>query len=158
LYAGLNKLRELHVDSHHLCRLPDQIQELQELRTLSLFLRRVIVPDWEKPAYFRPRFEQSLDELFTLLASLSKLSSLTLGEPPEDGWCPAPIFQTFPPALALLRSLEMLTLAVSHPNVHLPLRTPGLERLRKIVAVHVRFDHRDEELNAALPHTQIVTR
>ncbi len=154
--GSLHKLRELSIDSHHLSRLPDQLQELEALRTLRLALRRVIVADWEEPAYFRPRFEQGLAELFTLLATLPSLSSLALAEPPGDGWCPEPIFQVFPPELASLPSLEVLTLEVSHSGVRLPLGTPGLERLRRIVAPFVRFDHREEELRAALPHTEIV--
>jgi hypothetical protein len=155
--GALQKLRELHVDSNHLSRLPEPIGELRELRTLALVLRRVIVPDWERPAYFRSRFEQTLPELFTLLAALPKLSYLTLAEPPRDNWCPDPIFQNLPPELALLESLQVLTLEVSYP-VQLPLGASGLERLPTIVAVNVRFDHSDEEINAALPHTQIVTK
>ena len=148
--AGLHRLRVLSIDSHHLCGLPAGLRSLQELRSLTLLLRRVIVPDWQRPAHFRARFEQDLGELFELLAGLPKLSSLTLGEPPADAWFPERTFDRLPDAFAELRGLEQLSF-VNYPDpIEFP---PGLvmPSVRHIDAGWSQFAATAAELQAMFP-------
>jgi hypothetical protein len=157
--GALKHLRELTIESHELRRLPPQLAELEELRHLRLSFRGHFVPKkWGERPYFRARIEQSLPELFRLLAPLPRLSELTLGEPPRGWWCPDPIVREIPPELCLLESLETLTLIGCQVDVRLPIEEPGLARLRRLVAIDTTFDHSATELQAALPDTRIEIR
>lgn len=155
--SGLRRLRTLYIDSHHLCGLPEGLRELQDLRALTLLLRRVIVPDWEHPAHFRARFEQDLGALFELLASLPDLTSLTIGEPPPDGWCPGPIFDRLPAEFAGLHALERLALIDLMGSIALPhgVVMPGL---RQITTEWANLDATPEELAAMFPGARISRR
>lgn len=128
--AGLVRLRELYIASHHLCGLPDALRALTELRALTLVLRHHYVHDWKRPAHFDPRFTQRLEDLFTLLATLPALSSLTLEEPHEVTSA-APIFDRLPAELAGLRALETLTIGFRWHPIAVPyeLVMPSVRRL-----------------------------
>lgn len=146
--TGLRRLRSLHIDSHHLCGLPEGLRALQELRALSLLLRRVIVPDWQHRGHFRARFEQRLEALFAILAELPGLTSLTLGEPPPDGWCPDPIVDRLPAELAGLRALERLSFVDLHGAIALP-------ALREISVEWATLEATEHELETMFPGARI---
>nr|AHN85649.1 hypothetical protein [Nannocystis pusilla] len=149
-FSGLTRLRELYIDSHHLSRLPDNLRALQELRSLTLLLRHVYVHDWERPAHFRPRFEQSLEELFALLADLPALTSLTLGEP-DNAWHPDRVFDRLPGEFAGLHALEELTLRSIVGRLAMP---PGLvmPSVRRIDDSRYDIAATEAELRAMFPN------
>ncbi len=152
--TGLRRLRTLHIDSHHLCGVPEGLRALQDLRALSLLLRRVIVPDWQHPGHFRARFEQRLEALFAILGDLPRLTSLTLGEPPPDGWCPDPIFDRLPAELAGLRALENLSFVDLERPISLP-HGVVMPALREISVEWASFEATEHELEAMFPGARI---
>lgn len=155
----LRRLRRLSIDSHQLRRLPGELAELGELRHFRLMFRGHLVrKKWGPRPYFRARFEQTLPELFRLLAQLPRLSVLTLGEPPRVWSSPDPILEEIPPELCLLEALETLTLVDCQAPVRLPIAAPALARLRALAAIRTRFAHSDAELAEALPQTRIERR
>ncbi|MDC0670024.1 leucine-rich repeat domain-containing protein [Nannocystis radixulma] len=151
--AGLTRLRELYLDSHHLSRLPENLGALAELRSLTLLLRHLYLHDWERPAHFRPRFEQPLADLCRILGQLPQLSSLTLGEPDIASY-PDVVFDRLPPEFAGLHALEHLTFTSLPHRVALPhgVVMPGV---RQIDANPRRFDATEAELLAMFPNAQI---
>lgn len=155
--GALRRLRRLSVDSHQLCGLPREVAELAELRHVRLIFRgHLVMKRWGPRPYFRARFEQTLPELFRLLAKLPRLSRLTLGEPPRT-WCiPDPLLREIPPEICLLEALETLVLVDCQVPVRLPLEAPELARLRVLEARWTSFVHTEAELRRALPHTRLV--
>ncbi|WAS95640.1 hypothetical protein [Nannocystis punicea] len=151
--AALTRLRALHVDSHHLCGLPDCLRELQELRELTLLLRHLYVHDWERPAHFRPRFEQPLAALFLLLADLPALTSLTLGEPDNASW-PDVVFDRLPAEIAGLHALEALTLTSFGRAIAMP-HDVVMPSLRRLDAHLSRFDATEAELRRMFPNAAL---
>lgn len=154
--AGLTRLRELHIDSHHLCGLPDGLRALTELRSLTLILRHEYVHDWERPAHFNPRFEQPLEDLFGLLATLPALSSLTLGEP-HDSTSSAQIFDHLPAEFAGLHALETLTIVDKWRPIAV---APGLvmPSLRRIFTGWSDLDATEDELRVMFPNAIIARK
>ena len=152
-FAALTRLRELYIDSHHLARLPDNLVALQELRALTLLLRHVYLHDWERPAHFAPRFEQSPEALFRLLSGLPHLSSLTLGEPGSCGW-PEKIFNRIPAEFGGLHALAELTLTSVARRMPIPhdIVMPGLRRIRAFLSA---FEATEDELRAIFPNAVV---
>lgn len=151
--ARLTRLRELHVGSHHLCGLPTGLGALAELRALSLILAHEYVHDWERPAHFDPAFVQPLEQLFTILAGLPALASLTLGEP-KDVTSSRPIFDRLPVEFAGLRALETLKIVEKYHSIAVPagLVAPSL---RRIDASPRLFAASEDELRLAFPNAII---
>lgn len=151
--GALTRLRELYVDSHHLARLPDNLGALTELRALTLLLRHVYVHDWERPAHFPPRFEQSREALFGLLSQLPCLTSLTLGEPGSSGW-PEKVFTQLPAEFAGLQALTELSLTAVASRMPIPHGAvmPGVRRIRASASC---FLATEAELEAMFPQAAI---
>lgn len=148
--AALTRLRTLYIDSHHLVRLPDELAALPDLRSLTLLLRHVYVHDWERPAHFPPRFEQSPEALFRMLSASPRLSALTLGEPESFGW-PLKVFVRLPAEFTGLQALEELNLTGTVPRMPLPrgVVMPALRRLRTFSGY---VDASPEELRVIFPN------
>ena len=94
------------------------------------------------------RFEQGLEALFAILAELPGLTSLTLGEPPPDGWCPDPIVDRLPAELAGLRALERLSFVDLHGAIALP-------ALREISVEWATLEATEHELETMFPGARI---
>jgi hypothetical protein len=157
--GALRHLRRLSIDSHQLRRLPQQLADLGELRHIRLMFRgHLVLKKWGDQPYFRARFEQTLPEVFRLLAQLPHLSALTLGEPPLVWSCQDPILREIPPELCLLEALETLTLVDCHDRVRLPIEAPELARLGSLITICTQLAHSEAELREALPQTRIELR
>lgn len=153
--SSLTHLRELDIDSHHLCGLPDGVRELQELRALTLRLRHVYVHDWERPAHVRPRFTQTLEALFEILAGLPALASLTLGEPDSAGY-EERVLERLPAELGGLQALESLTVAEVARRVGLP-HGVVLPAVRRVIGTGC-LDATEAELWAMFPNATLSHR
>lgn len=152
-FAALTRLRELVIDSHHLARLPDNLGALVELRALTLMLRHTYVHDWERPAHFPPRFEQSPAALFQLLSTLPRLASLTLGEPDGCGWS-AQVFTCLPAEIAGLHALEVLDVRGVATTLTLP-HGVVMPAVRRVASFRRELDATAEELRAMFPNAEI---
>lgn len=150
--GALTELRALSIDSHHFFGLPNAFSKLEQLELLELWMRRVIVPDWEKPAYFACRFEQPMEETFGILAKLPALRELALGEPPGDLWCPTPVFSVLPESLTAFPALETLRLADVYAPVRFPLKPPPT--LKRVRLNGVRLESKFDEVREAWPDVE----